>query len=119
MKKYIVIACSLLLLVACTAQYKVTYEFPDTLPESIKTRYFQECNQGKVLYEKNCARCHNTIIKRQSVIPDFKQEKLVSYAVRTANKKHESNMPEAIVSEKDLELIMTFLTYKKKNSAVK
>lgn len=119
MKKYLLIACSFLLLVACTAQYRVTYEFPDTLPETIKMRYLQECNQGKTLYEKNCSRCHNTIVKRQSVIPDFKQEKLVSYAVRTANKKHESNMPETIVSEKDLELIMTFLTYKKKNSAVK
>lgn len=116
MKKCILVSFSFVLIFACTTQRKVTYEFPFSLPEALKARYVLQCDQGKLLYDKNCAGCHNTVVKGRRIIPDFSQEKLVSYAMRTANKKHESNMSEKVINETDLELIMTFLTYKKKNS---
>jgi len=49
------------------------------------------------------------------IVPDFKPEQLRGYELRVANKLHETNMPDSLVSEEELGIIMTFLTYKKKN----
>jgi len=50
------------------------------------------------------------------VIPDFKPEQLTGYTLRVANAQHEKNMPDTLVTEEELSIIMTFLGYKKKNT---
>ncbi len=115
MKKYSMIGMGLALFVACTSQKKVGYDFPPAMSANIKMQFTEQCEKGRFLYSKNCARCHNTIVKGKTIIPDFSEEKLVGYAIRNANKKHELNMPDTLVTAEELGLIMTFLTYKKKN----
>lgn len=63
-----------------------------------------------------CARCHNGGTKRKPVLPNFTQDQLKGYALRVSNKQHEKNRPDSLVSEEELGIIMTFLTYKKKSN---
>lgn len=72
------------------------------------------CNKGKVLYDINCAKCHNMVVKGKNIIPDFSQEKLTGYELRVANREHEGSMPDTKVTAEELVFISTFLTYKKK-----
>lgn len=116
MKKYLIITIGTLFFFACSSQKKISYEFPSAMATNIKALYVQQCNKGEVLYAQNCAHCHNSKVKGRIIIPDFSEEKLQGYSIRVANRKHELNMPDSIVTAEELALISTFLTYKKKNN---
>lgn len=117
MKVHIVILASILFLIACKTQYqaKPKYDFPPAMAANIRENFTKICDQGAILYDKNCAHCHNSKVKGKTVIPDFTEEKLVGYTIRVANKKHEASMPDTLVSAEELGLISTFLMYKVKN----
>lgn len=110
----VVCCCTFIFLVACAHQKKVAYDFPPAMPESVRSGYMEICNKGKVLYDINCAKCHNMVVKGKDIIPDFSQEKLTGYELRVANREHEGSMPDTKVTAEELVLISTFLTYKKK-----
>jgi hypothetical protein len=100
----------------CVAQKnKVTYEFPPEMKDAVRADYIKQWEKGKVLYEINCAKCHNTVEKRRVIVPDFTPEQLRGYELRVTNAKHESEITETAVSTEELGIIMTFLSYKKKN----
>lgn len=101
----------------CDAQKKprVTYEFPPEMPDAVRSEYLKQWEKGKILYEMSCAKCHNTREKRREIIPDFRQEQLIGYELRAKNAQHDTGVAEERVSPEELGLIMTFLTYKKKN----
>jgi hypothetical protein len=105
----------LILLVACTSQKEAAYELPDVMLPHVKVEYEKRCAKGKILYDLNCAKCHNTKKGRKEIIPDFKPEQLLGYTIRVSNAQHEINMPDSLVTEEELGIIMTFLSYKKKN----
>ena len=118
MKARTLILLSILFLIACKTQYKPRYDFPPAMAANIRENFTKICDQGAILYDRNCARCHNSKVKGKMIIPDFTEEKLVGYTIRVANKKHEANMPDSIVSAEELGLISTFLMYKTKNNPV-
>lgn len=95
---------------------KIEYDFPAAMPEHVKASYLEQCEKGRALYEINCAQCHSKTEKRRTIIPDFTQEQLIGYELRVKNPKHESAMPETVVTAEELGLITTFLTYKKRNN---
>lgn len=107
----------MLLLAACVSQKQVsvTYTFPDAMPSPVRTEFSKLCDKGKVLYEINCAGCHNIKKGRRQIIPDFTPEQLKGYELRVSNAQHEENMPDEKVTAEELSLISTFLLYKKKN----
>jgi hypothetical protein len=115
MKNKIIIYLSGLVLLACTAQKEPLYELPEAMLPHVRTEYVKRCDKGKILYDLNCARCHNTKVKRKEIIPDFKPEQLTGYTLRVSNAQHESSMPDTLVTEEELGIIMTFLNYKIKN----
>ncbi len=100
---------------ACTVQKEVPYELPDAMLPHVKVEYEKRCAKGKILYDLNCAKCHNTKKGRKEIVPDFKPEQLLGYSLRVSNAQHEKNMPDTLVTEEELGIIMTFLNYKKKN----
>jgi len=105
-----------LIVIMCTAQKKVAYEFPDAMLPHVKVQYIEQCDKGQVLYKLSCAKCHTTRVKRREIIPDFKEEQLRGYELRITNAKHTTSLPDSLVSEEELGLIMTFLRYKKRNN---
>lgn len=114
--KKVLILISLVTVVACATQKKtIVYEFPPAMSASVKAQYLEMCQKGAALYDRHCSGCHNIRVKGKTIIPDFTEEKMNGYAIRVANRTHEENMPDSLVSVEDLGLISTFFLYKKKN----
>ena len=99
----------------CKAQSNVAYELPQAMSENVKSEFIKQCDKGKILYNINCGNCHTKKVGGKELIPDFTPDQLVGYELRVLNPTHESDIPETTVSAEELGLIMTFLTYKKKN----
>jgi hypothetical protein len=95
---------------------KEVYEFPEAMAQPVRDEYTRLCEKGRILYEINCAKCHNTVVKGKKIVPDFTEEQLGAYSIRVANAKHEEQVSESNVSAEELALITTYLTYKKKNT---
>lgn len=108
-------------LAACISQQKVTvpYVFPEAMPLPVKMEFANVCDKGKILYDINCAGCHNIKKGRKELIPDFTPEQLKGYELRVSNAQHEENMPDEKVTAEELSLISTFLLYKKKNNVTR
>lgn len=109
----------LLLLVgiySCATQKMIGYDFPTEMADNIKKSYTTLCDKGQVLYDINCGKCHTSYKGNKKIVPDFKQEQLLGYGLRISNARHESSLPDTLVTEEELGLIMTFLKYKKKNT---
>lgn len=107
------------LIIACTSQKKAQYELPEEMLPHVRVEYAKRCEQGKILYDMSCGKCHTQKVRRKEIIPDFNPEQLTGYTLRVSNARHESSMPDSLVSEDELGIIMTFLTYKKKNPKTK
>lgn len=116
MKKKLVILLTGFAVVMCKVKYEVKYDFPKEMLPHVKEQYFAQCEKGKILWDQNCSRCHNTIVKKKVIVPDFKEAQLRGYELRVANAKHERNLPDSLVTEEELSIIMTFLRYKKRNN---
>lgn len=104
-----------ILLLQCKTQQEIAYELPAAMVEAAKIEYAKQCEKGKILYDINCAQCHNSKEKRKVIIPDFTPEQLIGYELRIINEEHESGIPETTISTEELGYIMTFLSYKKKS----
>jgi len=112
MKTKTIFYISILLLILSCASSKKAYQLPDEMLPQVQVEYDKLCAKGQILYDINCARCHNTKVGRKTIIPDFDEVALQGYALRISNSKHEENMPDSLVSEEELVLISTFLRYK-------
>lgn len=99
------------MLTQCATSQKAVYQFPDAMKSEVKKQYFELCEKGRILYNISCAKCHNTG-KRNEVVPKFREDQLVGYTLRITNAKHESALPDTLVSEEELGLIMNYLRYK-------
>jgi hypothetical protein len=105
------------LFIACVAHKQAPYELPEAMLPYVKVEYAKRCEQGYALYNMSCAKCHTKVVKGKKIIPDFTPAQLTGYTLRVSNAQHEQNMPDSIVTEEELGIIMTFLSYKKKNPA--
>jgi len=112
------IATTFLLLVfaACAVRKQAeVMEFPPEMGEPVRVQFREAGEKGRILYELNCAACHDQTVKGKHVIPDFTADALKGYEIRVSNKMHEENMPDEKVTAEELGLISVFLTYKKKS----
>lgn len=110
-----ILTISFVLLFACAVKKEVMYTLPEAMLPQVKEEYAKRCDKGQLLYNLNCAGCHNYKVKRKTYIPDFKPEQLRGYELRISNARHANSMPDSLVSEEELGIIMTFLSYKNKN----
>lgn len=94
---------------------KISAAFPAEMSEAVRADYQKQWDKGRILWDMNCARCHNTKDRRREIIPDFRPEQLIGYELRVKNAQHDTGIAEERVSTEELGLIMTFLSYKKKN----
>lgn len=102
----------------CIAQKKpvVTHQFPPAMSASVREGYIEMWKKGQILYDLNCSGCHNQVVKRKVIIPEFTEEQLAAYEVRIADPKHEMSLSETKVNAEELGLITIFLTYRKHDS---
>ena len=114
--KSIIIFVCISILAACTAQKELGYALPAEMLPQVKAEYAKRCEQGAALYKMSCGKCHNIKKGRKEIIPDFRQDQLIGYTLRVSNAQHEANMPDSLVTEEELGIIMTFLGYKKKSN---
>lgn len=91
-----------------------THDFPPEMSEEVKKSYIKIFEKGRILYQVNCARCHNTKVKGVEVMPEFTKEHLAQYELRIQNSEHEEALSEMRVNAEELQQIMIFLTYYKK-----
>jgi hypothetical protein len=119
--KILSLLAGIMLFAACFSQKQVTvtYAFPEAMSEPVKMEFTKVCDKGKILYDINCAGCHNIKKGRRQVIPDFTPGQLKGYELRVSNAQHEENMPDEKVTAEELSLISTFLLYKTKNNSKK
>src|SRR5215213_2567885 len=104
--KLVMVAVILISITACAvSKATVEYEFPNEMAEPVKTEFLKICKKGKILYDINCAQCHNIKKGRKEIIPDFSPEQLKGYELRVANAQHEENMPDEKVTAEELGLI--------------
>jgi hypothetical protein len=116
MKFFFIIPASIMaVMIACTGQKKIEPDFPEAMLPHVKTEYAKRFEKGQVLYKISCGKCHTTKMGRKEIVPDFLPEQLRGYELRVVNAIHERNMPDSLVTEEELGIIMTFLSYKKKN----
>ncbi|HSH66532.1 MAG TPA: hypothetical protein VLB84_12270, partial [Bacteroidia bacterium] len=78
----ILISLGCIFLMHCSTQEKIAYELPDAMIASARIEYAKQCDKGKILYDINCAKCHNSKERRREIIPDFTAEQLVGYELR-------------------------------------
>lgn len=101
-------------LMACAAPPAIQYyDFPSDIAEEAKTANIKKLEKGKILYNINCAKCHNKKVNGRIIIPDFTNEQLETYTIRIQNKVHVTNLAETKVTPEELEAIQFFFTYKK------
>ena len=94
--------------VGCQQPQIVTYNLTDNHP------LIPQCERGKDLFNIYCASCHNTG-KYKNIIPDFNSSQLSSYVIRLSNSKHDGTLTEEKIPDEELDLIITFLRFKKAN----
>lgn len=112
--KYMLI-CSIVSLLAIAQKSKnEEYVFPVEMKPQVKEAYILEFNKGKILYSINCAKCHSTFEKKREIIPNFTEEQFEAYKIRVANAQHEQNISEEQLAPDELGMIITYLTYRKK-----
>lgn len=111
----VLLCCFFMPAVAGKKKNKVGYEFPKEMAAEIQAEYMKICDKGQVLYDITCGSCHNIKEKNKELIPDFLPDQLKGYELRVSNAKHESAMPDDLVTAEELGQIMTFLSYKKKS----
>lgn len=103
-----------LCMMACVSQQKLYYyNFPSDISEEAIITNQKMLEKGRVLYNLNCAKCHNKKEKGKIVIPDFTSDQLDSYIIRITNEKHVNSLSETSITARDLEAIQFFFSYKK------
>lgn len=111
-----------IILITCTTFFawaqkksKTEYQFPVEMKPHVQEAFILEFNKGKILYGINCAKCHSSFEKKKEIIRQFTAEQFEAYKIRIANPDHEQSMTEEQLAPDELGLIITYLTYRKKD----
>jgi hypothetical protein len=94
----------------------IPFIYPDDITEAGKADFVKTYNKGHILYNINCAKCHNKTQEGKQVIPDFSLPQLMDYEIRIQYPDHQDPMRETNLSQEELDQVITFLRYKKRNS---
>lgn len=106
---------TLVCITSCGIQKEVRYEMPTGLSEINKKQFIQFFDQGEKIYGTSCANCHNKKVDKKIVIPVFTEEQLELYTIRINNEQHSMKLSTRDLSDENLQKVVFFLKYKKKN----
>ena len=108
-------------IIACASQKQVDYVLPVGMNPEITNVFLERFNKGKALYKIVCADCHNKKVNGKTIVPDFTPLQLDTYMhnFRQKNKEHSERLTVNSLSENELDYVIYYLTYKKKNPVKK
>ena len=114
-KKYLTCLVVLSIFIACMSNKN--YILPNGLTTAQKKDFVIQFNQGKTLYDLNCASCHNKIINKKIVEPDFTVEQFEIYKIRIKNEPHVISLGPQQITPTEMNKILFFFMNKKKNKS--
>jgi len=91
-------------------------EYVDT--DTGKTSFVKEFNKGRIIYKQACAKCHNVNKNGKLYYPDFSIPQLIDYEMRFQYPSHQDELKETNITVLELDWVVLFLQYKKKNLLV-
>ena len=106
------VVCALSLQSFVHKSKRATYSFPLEMRADIRSEYQKMCDKGQILYEMNCAKCHNVKVNGKWVVPDFTKDQVNGYEIRVGNRAHEGALTDEAITSEEIGLIATFLLYK-------
>lgn len=106
-------------LFSCVMQPKIQYyPFPEDIAEEARVENLKLIEKGRILYNINCAKCHNKKEKGKIILPDFTHAQLDAYTIRIKNEVHVGELPDSRITPEELEAIQLFFAYKKPRKPV-
>lgn len=93
------------------AKVLYTHNFPPAITGDVRDQFIKLYEKGRVLYQINCAKCHNTTENGVERMPEFTKADLAKYELRVMNAEHESELAQTKVRAEELYQITLFLTY--------
>lgn len=95
------------------------YDFPDeAVTDTGKASFVKNFYKGRIIYTQTCAKCHDSTKNGKAFYPDFSLPQLLDYEMRFQYPQHQEDLRETNISHDELDLVVTFLRYKKKNLRV-
>jgi mono/diheme cytochrome c family protein len=116
MKRIFTIICFLVVVLSSAQTQQgtkvlYTHNFPPAITGDIREQFIKLYEKGRVLYQINCAKCHNTTENGVESMPEFTKADLAKYELRVMNAEHESELAQTKVRAEELYQITLFLTY--------
>jgi len=111
--KYIFILVAILCIWQCKTPDLLLFNYPDDIAKENKKKFAAGLKQGNILYNLNCAKCHNIKLDNRDSIPTFSLPQLLDYEIRFQYTAHQDSMTPERLTNEDLEKITTFLRYHK------
>lgn len=106
-------------LFSCMMQPKIQYfDLPEGIAEEARLENLKMIEKGRILYNINCAKCHNKKQNGRIILPDFTHAQLDAYTIRIKNEVHAGAIPESRITPEELEAIQLFFAYKKPGKEV-
>jgi hypothetical protein len=99
---------------------ELIYDFPDGVTtDTGKASFVKLFFKGKAIYKQTCAKCHNVTKEDGQVFyPDFSLPQLMDYEMRFQYPEHQEDLKETNITVEELDWVVLFLRYKKKNQPV-
>lgn len=92
------------------------YDLPDDLVgDTGRIAFIKSFNKGKIIYAQTCAKCHDSTRDGRLIYPDFSLPQLLDYEMRFQYPAHQDELRETNITHDELEAVVIFLRYKKKN----
>ena len=113
--RYLLFPALIFLLFAQCTRYKVTYSIPPDYPEARRKQIIEIFEKGEKLYKINCSECHGIFTKGKDKVPDFSVVQIDNYSARFLGGDPKNHGVAKKMSAEQMNQVLTFLRYKKKN----
>ncbi len=104
---------------ACAYPKEGEYLVPRDYVVKDRKDYISQFKIGRLVYEENCAKCHNKEIDGKIYEPRFVAAQLESYIIRVKPPAHRGNLPATALSDDEIKKVILYLYNNGKRAAPK
>ncbi len=97
---------------------ELNFDYPDEVTtDTGRVSFLKRFKKGKAIYIETCAKCHDSAKNGKIYYPDFSLPQLMDYEMRFQYPAHNEDLNETNITIAELDDVVDFLRYKKKNLA--